>query len=398
MVETDVVIAGIGQTPVGEHWDVSLRSLAARAIRAALQDAGLARSGNGRSEILNPQAIYIGNFLASTVSHQANLGALLTENTGLGGVEGITVEAAEASGAAAFHMGVLAIASGFVDVALVVGVEKYTDLVGPRIDAAVSDMTDFDWEAVQGVTPAAQAGLLMQRYLHEFGVLRNVFGAFPVLAHTNAVNNPNAMYRKAIRPEAYNSAALISDPLNLMDASPYADGAAAILLARADVLPKDFGSVRVRVAGSSVVTDRLALHDRTSPLAFEAAGLSVERACMQAGILPGEVDLFELWDGFSIYAALSMEAGCFAPRGEGWRPVYEGQGVIKGRLPILTMGGQKARGNPLGASGVYQLVEATMQLRGEAVKNQVPGAERALVQTLGGPASTAVTHVLERVN
>ena len=131
-------------------------------------------------------------------------------------------------------------------------------------------------------------------------------------------------------------------------------------------------------------------------LAFEAAGVSVERACRQAGILPGDASLFELWDGFSIYAALSLEAACLAPRGEGWRLAQEGKLSLTGQLPVLTMGGQKARGNPLGASGVYQLVEAALQLRGQAGKNQVPDARRALVQTLGGAAATAVTHVLER--
>lgn len=382
----EVVIAGIGQTPVGEHWDISLRTLAARAMQAARRDAGG----------IVPQALYIGSFLSSTVSHQANLGALLTGNAGLEGVEGITVEAAEASGAAAFNLAYMAVSSGLVDSALVVGVEKYTDVVGSRLDSAVAEMVDYDYEAVNGVTPAAQAGLVMQRYMYEYGVPRDAFAAFPMLAHANAVNNPNAMYRKALRREAYDSAPPVSDPLNMMDAAPYADGAAAVLLVRSDALPSDLAHPLVRVTGSSVVTDRLSLHDRANILAFEAAGVSVERACRQAGILPQDVDLFELWDGYSIYAVLSLEAACLAPRGEGCRPVQEGWCNLNGRLPILTMGGQKARGNPLGASGVYQVVEAAQQLRGEAGKNQIPSARRALVQTLGGPASTAVTHVLER--
>ena len=381
MTEAVVVLAGIGQTPVCEHWDVSLRTLAARAIQAARRDAPR----------LTPQAMYIGSFLASTASHQSNLGALLTANVGLEGIEGITVEAAEASGAAAFHLGYLAVASRLLDTVLVVGVEKYTDVVGPRSDSLVAEMTDYDYEAVNGMTPAAQAGLLMQRYLYEYSVPRGVFADFPILAHANGVNNPNAMYRKPIRRETYNGSPMVSDPVNLMDMAPYADGSAAVVLTRSDMLPEGYAEPRVRVTGSSVVTDRLALHDRTNPLAFEAAGLSVERACRQAGIMPADADLFELWDGFSIFAALSLEAACLAKRGEGWRIAQERQ------MPILTMGGQKARGNPLGASGVYQLVEATLQLRGQAGKNQVPGARRALVQTLGGPASTAVTHVLEQM-
>jgi acetyl-CoA C-acetyltransferase len=382
----EVVIAGIGQTPVGEHWELSLRTLAARAIQAARREA----------HELTPQALYIGNFLGSTASHQANLGSLLAESVGLEGIEGTTVDAAEASGAAAFHLAFLAISSGFIDTALVVGVEKYTDVVGPRAEALVSQSTDYDYEGVQGITPAAQAGLLMQRYLYEYGVPRSVFAEFPLLAHANAVHNPNAMFRRAIRREAYDGAAMVSDPLNLMDVSPYADGAAAVLLTRSDRIPADFPHPLVRVTGSSTASDRLSLHDRPDPLSFEAARISVERACRQAGILPADVDLFELWDGFSVYAALSLEAACLAERGQGWLLAQEGKLSLTGSLPILTFGGQKARGNPLGASGMYQLAEAVLQLRGQAGKNQVKGARRALVQALGGPASTAVTHVLEQ--
>lgn len=386
MTETEVVIAGIGQTPVGEHWNLSLRNLAARAVRAARTDA----------PGLTPQAMYIGNFLASTASHQSNLGALLAQNMAMEGIEAISVEAAEASGAAAFHLGYLAVSSGLVDTALVIGVEKFTDIIGPRSERLVAEIADYDYDGIQGMTPAAQAGLLMQRYLYEYGAPREAFAAFPMLAHANGANNPNAMYRKAIRRETYDNAAMVSDPLNLMDASPYADGAAAVFLTRPDLLPKEHAAPLVRVTGSSVVTDRLSLHDREKLLDFEAAGISVQRACSQAGILPGEVDLFELWDGFSIYAALSLEAACLAPRGESWRLVRDGKFNLDGDLPILTMGGQKARGNPLGAASLYQLVEAALQLRGQAGMNQVTGARRALIQSLGGPASTAVAHVLER--
>jgi acetyl-CoA C-acetyltransferase len=153
----------------------------------------------------------------------------------------------------------------------------------------------------------------------------------------------------------------------------------------------------VRVSGSSLVTDTLALHDRPNILNFTAARLSVERACRQAGILPSDADLFELYDVYSIYAALSLEAAGFAQSGEGWRLAEDDQITLGGSLPVSTFGGLKARGNPGGATGVYQIVEAVLQLRGQAGANQVQGARRALVQCLGGPASTAVTHVLEVV-
>ncbi len=381
----DVVIAGIGMTPVGEHWEISLRSLAYRAIRAACQDAGG----------LQPQALYVGNFLAIDSSRQANLACLIADNAGLGGIEAMTVEAADASGAAAFHVGYLAVASGLVDVALVVGVEKYTDALGPEQESAVAQAMDYDYEVMQGLTLAAQAALVMQRYLYEYRPPREAFAAFPMLAHANAVTNPYAMYRRAVSREAYERAEMIADPLRLFDMAPYADGAAAVVLTTPEQA-RDVTHPLVAVRGSIGAIDTLALHDRPDPLAFEAAYHSVQRACEMAGIRPGEVDLFELDDAFSIYAVLSLEAAGFAERGQGWRLAEHDALGLRGRLPILTMGGSKARGNPLGATGVYQIVEAALQLRGEAGANQVPNARRALVQNLAGPASSAFTHVLER--
>ncbi len=384
---SDVVIAGVGQTPVGEHWDESLRELAVQAIQAALLEAGG----------LEPQAMFIGNMLASTLSHQANLGALLTDNSGLRGIEGSTVEAAGASGGAALRMGYLAVASGMVDVALVVGVEKFTDVVGPQVDSALAQTLDSDYEAVHGITPVTQAALLMNRYLCDFAAPRAAFAGFPLTAHANAVNNKNAMYRKAISAEKYTKAEITCDPLNLFDVAPYADGAAALLLTTPERVPVGFEHPLVRISGSSVVTDTLAMHDRQDPLAWLAAGFSVERACRQAGIIPDDVDLFEYYDAFTIFAVLSLEAAGFARRGEGWKLGLDGTIGLHGKIPVATLGGLKGRGNAGGAAGVYQAVEAVLQLRGEAGKNQVEGARRALIQCLGGPASTAVTHVLERL-
>ena len=384
---SDVVIAGIGQVPVGEHWELSLRTLATRAIRQAMRDSGG----------LQPQAMYIGNFLSPVVSHQTNLGALLADNSGLEGIEAFTVEAAGASGAGALRLGFMAVASGFVDCAVVVGVEKVTDLVGPGLEAAISESMDYDYEAINGLTQAGLAALAAQRYLYEYQAPRRFLAEFPLLAHANAVNNPNAMYRKVVRREVYAAAEMLCDPLNLFDTAPYADGAAAVILTRPNCIPAANQHRLVKITGSNVAIDTLALHDRPDMLAFQAVTVSTQQACRQAGILPEDVDFFELCDSFSIYAVLSLEAAGFAERGQGWKLAESGDLALGGKLPILTMGGNKARGYPLAASGIYQVVEAVQQLRGDAGANQVRGARRGLVQSLGGPASTVVTHVLESV-
>jgi acetyl-CoA C-acetyltransferase len=189
---------------------------------------------------------------------------------------------------------------------------------------------------------------------------------------------------------------MVAAPLKMMDMAPYADGAAAVILTRASLAPCNCAHPLVRITGSSNATDRLALHDRMDPLAFSAVSHSFNIAIRKAGILPEEIDFVEVDDAFTIYAALSLEAMAFAERGQAGAKAASGYFNRDGELPILTAGGRKARGNVLGATGVYQVVEACLQLRGEAGAAQIPGSpKRALVQTLGGPASTVVTHILE---
>ena len=381
---TDVVIAGIGQTEVGEHWEISLRDLALDAIQAAHHDSGG----------LKPQALFVGNMLAPNLSNQAHLGALIADYAGLTGIEAITVEAAGASGGAALRQGYLAIASGMVDVALIVGIEKFTDKIGSEVEEAISTTSDSDFEAVQGMTTTAQAALLMKRYMHEHHVPANGFAGFALTAHANGVANKNAMFRKAIKPETYSKAEMVSDPLNMFDIAPNADGAAALVLTRRDLLPSDFQRPLVKIAGSAASSDTLALHDRKDMLYFDTAQISAGKAMKQAGIVLDQVNFFEYHDAFSIYAALSLEAVGFAIKGKGWKLAEDGEISLKGKIPCATMGGMKARGFPGGAAGVYQAVEAVTQLRGQAEANQIPNAKYGLIQSLGGPASTAVSHIL----
>jgi len=382
---TEVVIAGIGQTEVGEHWDVGLRELAFAAIQDAIKDAGG----------LKPQSLFVGNMLAPNLSNQAHLGVLLADYAGLLGIEAVTIEAAGASGGAALRQGYLAIASGMVDVVLVVGVEKFTDKIGSDVDTALATTSDSDFEAVQGMTPSAQAALLMKRYMHEYQVPADGFAGFALTAHANGVGNRYAMFRKAIKPAMYAKAELVSDPLNMFDMAPNADGAAALVLTRRDLLPSNFADPLVKIAGSASASDTLALHDRKDMLHFDTAQISAGKAIKQADLTLDQINFFEYHDVFSIYAALQLEAVGFAIRGMGWKLAEDSEISIRGRIPCATMGGMKARGFAGGAAGVYQAVEAVTQLRGQADVNQILNAEVGLIQSLGGPASTAVSHILQ---
>ena len=383
---SDIVIAGIGQIPVGEHYTIGLREMGVRALVQALHDSG----------DLKPDALYIGNLLSSMISHQSNLGALFTDYARLGGIESYTAEAAGASGAAALRLGVLAIRSGQANTVAVLGVEKWSDLVRSEAEAAIMQEMDYDYESIPGLTSTGQAGLIMQRYLYDYDLPPDALNGFAMQAHANGANNPFAMFKNQVSLEAYARSGMLCDPLNMYDGATYADGAAALILTRRELLPKDFPHPVIRVSGSAASSDSLSWHDRHEPMAFNAAASAVSGAAEQAGILPGQVSLFELDDPFSIYAALTLEACGLADHGKAWQMAREGEFAINGRLPILTMGGCLARGNPIGAKGVYQVVEAVTQLRSAAGANQVPNARSALTLSLGGPASTAIAHVLVR--
>lgn len=379
----DVVVAGVGMTPVREYWDISLRELALRSITEARQAA----------PTLRPEALFVANMLAPALSAQTHLGALIADFAGLRGIEAVTIEAAGASGGAAIRQAFLALKSGSVQSVLVVGIEKVTDKVGAFVDAALATGTDADYEAIQGITLTTQAAMLMRRYLHEHNAPDDALSGFSINAHTNAVTNPNAMFRRAIGLEQYQNAPMISPPVNMFDAAPLADGAASILLTRRELLSNNSQQPRIRIAASTLTTSALAVHDRPDPLSLRAAKQCVENALNMAGIGLEQIDFFELHDQFSILAALSLEAAGFAERGKGWEMAQNGDIQLQGKIPISTFGGSKARGDIGGATGVFQAIEVVRQLQAEAQENQVTNAQIGMSQCLGGMGSTVATHI-----
>ena len=380
----DVSIIGIGQTEVKEMWETSIRHLSWYAIEAALDDAHVSKV----------DALYVGNMLAGELSQQNHLGALVADFSGMRGIEAVTVEAADASGGAALRQAVLAVKSGMVETALAVGVEKMTDQTGASVTRAMATGLDTDYEMMQGLTMAGMGALIMRRYMYEHGVELADFAGFSVNAHANGADNPLAMFRNRLRAESFTAAPQVATPVSLFDMAPLADGAAAVIVTskeRAmDMVPQP-----VDIIGSAIATDAFALHDRRDLLWLKAAELSAKRAMAKAGVSHDDIDLFELHDSFTIMAALSLEATGFAERGKGWQMAKDGEIARNGRLPISTFGGLKARGNPGGATGMYQIVEVARQLRGQAGACQVEGAKIGMAQNLGGSGATAVTHILQ---
>ena len=381
----DVSIVGCGMTAVGEHWSRGIGELAEEAGQLALEDAGLGQV----------DALYIGNAYGGTFNGQTQLGSLIANQLSLDGIEAYTCEAGDASGGVALRTGYLAVASGAVKTALVLGVEKATDMVGPARVASRGVSLDADFESVNGATLAAMAGLLMRRYMYEYGLELAHFEGFSINAHRNGARNPQAMYRNRLRAGTFAKAPMIAAPVSLFDSAPDADGAAAVVLAATDVAA-DLVPRPVAILGSATATDSLTLQDRHNPLQLRAVKTSTDRALEQAGLSLSDIHVLELHDAFTVLTALSLEAMGVSQAGEGWQWARDdGLGIaLDGDLPISTFGGLKSRGNPSGATGVYQAAEAALQLRGEADDNQVRGAKQALAQNIGGLGATVVTHIL----
>jgi acetyl-CoA C-acetyltransferase len=335
--------------------------------------------------------------LSGNLLDQEHLGTLVADVCGLHGIEAAKVEAACASGAAALRIGTMAVASGFHDIVIVAGLEKMTDTVGKDTTKGLATAADAEYEALHGVSFVGLNALIMQRYMYEHDVPLDAFAGFSINAHRNGANNPNAMFQDAISLKEYVNAPLIATPINMMDSSPVCDGAAALVLVPTEWVHEfTTGHHRgaVQILASASANDTLAVHDRRDPLFLQAAHTSSQKAYRQAGVGPQNLDLFELHDAFTIMSALSLEANGFARRGEGWRLAQDDEIGIHGRIPISTMGGLKSRGHPVGATGVYQIVELVQQLTGAAGANQVANAHLGMAQNIGGSGATIVTHIL----
>lgn len=380
----EVYVVGVAQVPVRRGAGAPVRALGAEVVRGAIAHA----------DVGAPTALFVGNMLAGSLSDQRQLGALLADASGLRGVEATRVEAACASGSAALRAAVLAIGSGAHDVVVAAGVEAMSHADKTFVTRSLATASDWEAEGAHGATFLSLNATLMRAYLDRYRLPEDALAPFARTAHDNARLNPNALFHKAISLEDYRAARVIAPPLRLFDVSPVCDGAAAVVLASREAKG---GGPRVRVAGSAVATDTVALAERADPLRMDAARASVAKVYAQARIEPRHVDLFEVHDAYTVMAALALEAAGFVDGGAAPAFAAEGRIARHGDVPIATMGGLKARGHPVGATGVYQAVEAYQQLTGTASELQVPDARIAMLQGFGGTAATVITHLFERV-
>lgn len=354
--------------------------MGAEAVRLAMEDAG----------VENVEALFAGNMLADDLQGQKHIAALIADEAGLSGIEALQVKAAMASGAAALRLAYLAVGSGEADLAIAIGVEKMSQGVA---SPAMSKALDAEKEVADGATLISRNAEFMRLYLDHYKVPDDGLVNFSVNAHRNAKNNPNAVFRNlSVSPRSVRKSRYVHPPLRLLDCSPICDGAAAVILSASEEA-RAHSPHPVRILASSVATDRFRVEDRENPLILEAAQLSAQKAFRQANVNREDVSLFEVHDAFSIMSCLLLEAVGFAEAGQGWRLAAEKRIGLRGEIPITTMGGLKARGHPIGATALYQTCEIVLQLTGRAGKNQLRNAEVGLSQSVGGAASTLITHI-----
>ena len=357
--------------------------MGSKVICNAIRDAGIEKI----------DAVYIGNMMSGMIDKQQQLGALIANEAGLNGVEAMTLEAACGSGGAAFRTGVMAIMSGLCDNVVVCGIEKMSHPDKNFITKSIATASDWAEEGGNGETFVTLNSALMNLYIKKYKVPEDAFANFSVNAHLNAFNNYNAIFQKRITKFDYLNSKFIADPLRLYDASPVCDGAAAIVLSKNTERKNEN---KVKITGSAVATDPVGMKKRADPLLATAIRESGHKAMQMAGIRKRDIDFFELHDAYSIISALSLEAMGFSQAGQSWKLAESGEIFLNGKIPISTFGGLKARGHALGASGVYQAVEAYLQLTEKAGSNQLKkDLKTGVIQSIGGTGSTVFTHVLQ---
>ena len=387
----EVAIIGVGDTKFGELWDMSLRDLGIHAGLAAVYDANL--SGD---EI---DALYLGNMSAGKFTEQEHIGALIADYSGLARdhIPATRVEAAGASGGLAFRQGVMAVASGMQDIVVVGGAEKMTD-VGDTLSTEIQAMAaDQQWETSFGATFPALHAMIARRHMYEYGTTREQIASVAVKNHKHGALNPKAQFQKEIKLDTVLKSAPVADPLGVFDCAPVSDGGAAVVLCPMDKARK-YTDTPVKILATSQASDTLSLANRDSPCRFDATMVAARRAFERAGLGPKDVQLAEVHDSYTISEILAIEDLGFFPKGKGGAATADGQTTLGAKLAVNTSGGLKARGDPIGATGVAQVVELVHQLRGEAGKRQVAGAEVGLAQNVGGTGATVVVQILGRVN
>ncbi len=378
-------IVGVGMTKVDRHYDKGYHDLVYNAIRMLEKDV----------KMFSPEAIVVGNMMSSSLYQQDSLAALVADAIGLRGVGGMKVEAACGSGGHAVAIGYSLVASGLYSQALVIGVEKMSDYPTSTVTSALAQAADSEHEYIYGISFPALNALVMRLYMNRYEARREDLAIWPVRMHEYGSKNPFAQLRNRITVEDVINSPTIADPIKLMDSAPIGDGAAAILIASEDIARK-INDTPIEIAGVGLGSDTLDLSSREDLLYPLSIVKASEKAYKMAGVEPKDIDVAEIHDAFTITALLSIEGLGFAKPGESWKMIRDGRFAVGDKPSINLSGGLKARGHPVGATGVYQVAEIAMQLRGDFPGVKASSPSIGLAMNTGGVATLTSVIILRR--
>jgi acetyl-CoA C-acetyltransferase len=380
-----VAVIGIGKTAFGAFPDRDLRSLAVEAGEKCLADAHVSPS--------QVEAFYLGNFAGPSFVGQNHLAPYIAGAMGINGVPATRFEAACASSGSALFHAVSAVGAGLYDLVLVGGVEKMTSQTTPKVTEILAGAGDMKGEGKAGATFPALFAMIARRHMYQYGTTREALAAVAVKNHANGAKNPLAHMKKVITMEQAMAGKPIAEPLTVYDCSLISDGAAAVLIAPLE-RAHEFTSNAVKVLGIAQTSDHVALDEKDDITAFRAVIEAGKKAYKMAGVGPKDIEFAEVHDCFTIAEIIAGEDLGFCEKGEGGRYVLEGRTCLRGERPINTSGGLKSKGHPVGATGVGQICDLVIQMRGEAGERQIERHSLGLAQNLGGSGATAVVTIL----
>lgn len=381
----DVAIIGIGMNKWGELWDSALRDIFTEAALMAIDDAGVDRI----------DSMYVGCMTSGLFVGQEHIGAMLSDYLGQRHIPATRVESACCSGGAALRAAFIDVASGMNDIVLAGGVEKMTDVSGDGATYALATAADQEYEVYQGATFPGLYALMARAHMDKYGTTREQLAHVAVKNHANGAKNPKAQFPFETTVEAVINATMVADPLTLMDCSPITDGAAAVILCPAEMVGSYKDNPGVKIIGSGQATDSIALQNREDLTYLKATEVAGEKALKMAGKRLSDIDFCEVHDCFTIAEIVVTESLGFFERGKGGPAAEAGETKIGGKIPINTSGGLKSKGHPVGATGIAQIYEVVLQLRGQAGERQVENARIGMAQNMGGSGGSTLVHVLE---
>lgn len=377
-------IIGIGSTKFKEHWDQGIKDMIHEACVNATKSANI--------KLKDIDSLFVANCFSNMINGQSNINALCSDILGI--QNSTTISGGDNAGAHAILQAANAIAAESSKIALVIGIEKMSDLSVNETTEVSSQLIDYENESSHGATLASQYAMITQRHMKEHGTTQNQLDAVSVKNHANAAQNEIAQFRFNVTSDDISKSPMVASPIRVLHSAAASDGCCAVIMCNGEVSKKYKN--KIDLIGHGIGSDFLAIHEREDITSFNSVKEASQKAFKRAGIKASDIGFVEIHDVFSIAEIISLEDVGFAKKGEAGKFIESGKASINGKLPVNPSGGLKGCGHPFAASGIRQAMEVFLQLNNIAGKRQVDDARYALTQSLSGTGSNAVVSIFSK--